>query len=402
MTAPPVLTPHTTLPTAKPSKARVAGAKAGSRVVDLRRSGPWRQKEKYCAEATVRMARRMSSRGGGRGASARVPSAVLLHRILVRSRLPVLVVTLAIVYGTVGYWLVEGKNLLDAFYETVLTLSTLGVGTGPPGPGGKIFTVSLILFGVVALFTAIGVGTEVVASGELGRWLRMSQTARGIGRLSGHYVICAYGRVGRAVVEELRRRDHTVVVIESKPELEPLLGEQGVPYISGDPADEMVLRQAGIERARGLICAVDSDAAPVVITLTARALNPDLQIVARASERASIDKLVRAGADEVVSPYGLTGRRMAILAVQPSVLEVLDLLNLGSDIRLEEFAVRAGTHLDSLTIAEARARYAGVTILALKKPGSEVAANPDLKVRLTPGDLIVALGPAEVLNRMAG
>ena len=350
----------------------------------------------------MRMARRMSSRGGGRGASARVPSAVLLHRILVRSRLPVLVVTLAIAYGTVGYWLVEGKNLLDAFYETMLTLSTLGVGTGPPGPGGKIFTVSLILFGVVALFTAIGVGTEVVASGELGRWLRMSQVSRSIGRLSGHYVICAYGRVGRAVVEELRRRDHTVVVIESKPELEPLLGEQGVPYISGDPADEMVLRQAGIERARGLICAVDSDAANVFITLTARALNPDLQIVARASERASIDKLVRAGADEVVSPYGLTGRRMAILAVQPSVLEVLDLLNLGSDIRLEEFAVRAGTHLDSLTIAEARARYAGVAILALKKPGSEVSANPDGAVGLTPGDLIVALGPAEILNRMAG
>jgi voltage-gated potassium channel len=197
------------------------------------------------------MARRMSSRGSGRGASARVPSAVLLHRILLRSRLPVLVVTLAIAYGTVGYWLVEGKNLLDAFYETMLTLSTLGVGAGPPpGPGGKIFTVSLILFGVVALFTAIGVGTEVVASGELGRWLRMSQTARSIGRLSGHYVICAYGRVGRAVMEELRGRGHTAVVIESKPELEPLLGEHGVPYLSGDPADETVLRQAGIERAR--------------------------------------------------------------------------------------------------------------------------------------------------------
>jgi voltage-gated potassium channel len=117
-------------------------------------------------------------------------------------------------------------------------------------------------------------------------------------------------------------------------------------------------------------------------------------------ERVSIDKLVRAGADEVVSPYGLTGRRMAVLAVQPTVLEVLDLLNLGSDIRLEEVAVRAGTHLDGLTIAEARAHYAGVTILALKKPGSGVAANPDDKVRLAPGDLIVALGPAETLSRM--
>ena len=184
----------------------------------------------------------------------------------------------------------------------------------------------------------------------------MNQASRNIGHLSGHYVICAYGRVGRAVTQELRRRNCTLVVIESTPELEPLLAEHGVRYIPGDPADESVLRQAGIERARGLICAVDSDAANVFITLTARALNPHLRIVARASERTSIDKLVRAGADEVVSPYGLTGRRMAVLAVQPSVLEVLDLLNLGSDIRLEEVAVRAGMHLDSLTIGEARAR----------------------------------------------
>jgi voltage-gated potassium channel len=160
----------------------------------------------------------------------------------------------------------------------------------------------------------------------------MNQAARSIGQLTGHYVICAYGRVGRAVTQELRRRGYTLVVIESKPELEPLLAEHGIRYIPGDLADEAVLRQAGIERARGLICAVDSDAANVFITLTARALNPGLRIVARASEQASIGKLVRAGADEVVSPYGLTGRRMAVLAVQPSVLEVLDLLNLGSDI----------------------------------------------------------------------
>jgi len=179
--------------------------------------------------------------------------------------------------------------VLDAFYAIVLALNTLGVEAGPPpDPGGKVFTVSVILFGVVALSTAIGVGTEVVASGELGRWLRMNQAARSISRLSGHYVTCGYGRVGRAVLEELRRRHYSLVVIESKPELEPLLAEHGVRHISGDPADEGVLRQAGIDRARGLICAVDSDAANVFITLTARALNPSLRIVARASERASV------------------------------------------------------------------------------------------------------------------
>lgn len=333
---------------------------------------------------------------------SRVPSAALRSRMLARFRLPVLLVALAFAYGTVGYWLVEDKNPLDAFYTTVLTLSTVGVGQSPPSPGGKVFTISLILFGVVALFTAIGVGTEVVASGELGRWLRRSRMTRSVDRLSGHYVICAYGRVGRAVMEELRRYHRPVVVIEPKPELEPVLAEHDVPYLPGDPTDETVLRQAGIERARGLICAVDSDAANVFITLTARALNPHLRIVARASERTSIDKLLRAGADEVVSPYGLSGRRMAVLAVQPSVLEVLDLLNLGPDIRLEEVAVRARTHLDGLTIAEARTRYAGVAILAVRKPGNEVSPNPGHDMRLTPGDLIVALGPVAILDRMAG
>jgi voltage-gated potassium channel len=348
------------------------------------------------------MPRRMRPQRSGQRNPVRVPSAVLRNRIIARSRLPVLVVTLAIVYGTAGYWLVEGKGLLDAFYETILTLSTVGVGTGPPpGAGGKMFTVSLILFGVGALFIAIGVGTEVVASGELGRWLRMSMVSRGIGRLTGHYVVCAYGRVGRAVVEELERRGDTVVVIEARPELEPLLGEHGVRYLLGDPAAETVLKQARIQQARGLICAVDSDAANVFITLTARALNPDLRIVARASERASIDKLVRAGADEVVSPYGLTGRRMAVLAGQTTVLEALDLLDLGSDIRLEEVAVRAGTHLDGLTITEARSHYPGVAILALKKPEGGISANPDDNVRLAPGDLVVVLGPGTILDGMA-
>ena len=122
----------------------------------------------------MRIARRMGSRGTGRQDPVRAPSVALRNRILARSRVPVLVVMLAFGYGTVGYWLVEGKSLLDAFYAAVLTLSTVGVEPGPPpAPAGKVFTASLILFGVVALFTAIGVGTEVVASGDLGRWLRM-------------------------------------------------------------------------------------------------------------------------------------------------------------------------------------------------------------------------------------
>ncbi|MCQ4082807.1 potassium channel protein [Streptomyces sp. RB6PN25] len=319
-----------------------------------------------------------------------------------RFKLPITLVVVALIYGTLGYWLVEGKDLLDAFYTTVLTLSTVGVGQGPAqGSGGKVFTISLIFFGVMALFTAIGVGTEVVASGEVARWMRRSRMIKRVDRLSGHYVVCAFGRVGRAVVEELRRQERTGVVIEPKPELAGTIAEHAILHVAGDPTDEAVLRRAGIQRAQGLICAVDSDAANVFITLTARALNPDLRIIARAAESASVDKLIRAGADEVVSPYRLSGRRMALLAVQPSMREVVDLLDLGPDIRLEEVAVRPGSRLDGLTVMEARTRYAGVAILALRKPSSTVAANPEPGVRLAPGDLIIVLGPVGILDRMA-
>lgn len=351
---------------------------------------------------------RLPDRGGGRsrGASAALRDAngdrPRWERLLGRFRLPMLLVSVALLYGTLGYWWIEGQSLLDALYTTVLTLSTVGVGTGPaPGPGGKVFTISLIFFGVVALFTAIGVGAEVVASGELGRWMRRSRMDRSVDRLSGHYVICAYGRVGRAVMAELRRQSRPGVVIESKPELAEVLEEHGVLHIKGDATDEQVLRRAGIERATGLVCAVDSDAANVFITLTARALNPDLRIIARAAESSSVDKLMRAGADEVVSPYGLSGRRMALLALQPSVLEVLDLLDLGPGIRLEEVVVRPGSRLDGLTVLEARTRFAGVAILALREPEREVDANPDPHLRLAAGHLIVVLGPDAILDRMA-
>lgn len=320
-----------------------------------------------------------------------------------RFRLPLLLVVLALCYGTIGFWLIEGLSLLDAFYSTVLTLSTVGLGNGPViGVAGKLFTVSLILFGVATLFAAIGVGTEVLTSGELARWLRRKRMTRRTEHLSGHYVICAYGRVGRAVTEELGRHHRAVLVIESKPELQALLADHNIPCVVGDPADETVLRQAGIERADGLVCAVDSDAANVFITLTARALNPRLRIVARAAEHRSVDKLRRAGADEVLSPYGLSGRRMALLALQPSVLEVLDLLDLGADIRLEEIAVQPGTPLHGLTIAEAQTRYAGVAILAVRQPGGHLSTNPDHTLCLGTGDLVITLGPIAILDGMTG
>ncbi len=323
-------------------------------------------------------------------------------RLLTRFRVPLLLVAAAVGYGIAGFLLIERVSVLGAVYQTVLVLSTIGTGSPEPrGDGAKIFTITLILVGVAALFTAIGVGTEVLASGELARWVRRRRMTGRLGRLSGHFIVCAYGRVGRAVVEELRGPGCEVVVIESRADLEPLLAEQDLVHLLGDPSDEQVLRTAGVERARGLVCAVDSDAANVYITLTARALSPSLRIIARASGPGSAENLVRAGADEVISPYRLSGRRMALLAMRPSVVEMLDLLGFGPDFRLEEVLVRPGSRLDGLTIAEALARYSGVSILAVKQPGAELSPAPDHAMRLGPGDLIVSVGPSPVLDRIS-
>ena len=339
-------------------------------------------------------------RRGGHGVVGRWRLSVGAGPLISRFRLPLVLVLAAMAFGTIGNWL-EGHNLLDAVYRTILTLSTVGVGTPEPeGVFAKLFTISLILFGVVAAFTAIGVITSIVASGELSTWIRRRYLARRVDRLEGHYVVCAYGRVGRAVIDELRRHGTPSVVIESKPDLAPP-DESDLAFVLGDSTDEAVLRSAGIERARGLICAVDSDAANVFITLTARAINPGLRIIARAAEAASVDKLTRAGADEVVSPYRLSGRRMAVLCLQPSVLEMLDLLNLGPDIRLEEVVVRPESQLAGRTIGDALSRHTGVAILALKQPGSDVIANPDRDTQLAPDDIIMAIGPVTLLNSMA-
>jgi voltage-gated potassium channel len=322
--------------------------------------------------------------------------------LLARFRVPLLLVVVAVVYGTTGFMLIERVGLLDALYQTVLVLSTIGTGTPEPrGGGAKVFTVSVILIGVAAVFTGIGVGTEVLVSGDLARWVRRRRMTGRVGRLSGHFVVCAYGRVGRTVVTELRAQGTSVVVIESKPELEALLSEQRLPYVVGDPSDERVLSAAGIAQARGLVCAVDSDATNVYITLTARALNPTLRIVARASEPGSADKLLRAGADEAISPYRLSGRRMALLAMRPALVEMLDLLGFGPDFRLEEVKVRAGSPLDGLSIAEALTRYAGASILAVKQPGAALSPAPDRALRLAPGDLVVSVGPSTTLDRMS-
>ncbi len=231
------------------------------------------------------------------------------HVLLRRMRLPAGILVFALLYGTSGYMLIEQYNPLDALYMTVTTLVTVGYGEiHPLGPGGRAFTLTLITIGVGAVFILIGAFTSALASGELGLSLKRRTMRSRLDALDGHYIICAYGRVGRAAAEELTRQGQAVVVIESLEELESRLVEDGMTYIMGDPTDDAILELAGLHRAKALLCAVDNDAVNVYITLTARSLNPDLFIVSRASRPESVDKLRRAGSNRIISPYSLERR----------------------------------------------------------------------------------------------
>ena len=316
-------------------------------------------------------------------------------------RLPVALLGFAIAYGTTGYVVLEGFSPLNALYMTVTTLTTVGFGEIEPlSRVGRAFTLSLIAIGIVAVFVLIAVLTSIVASGQLGRSLARRGMRRQIDNLRNHFVICAFGRVGRAATEELTEQGADVVVVEIDPDLEQEMMEAGVPYLVDDPSDESVLDTAGIRRAQALLCAVDSDEINVYITLTARAMNPELFIIARAARPESIAILERAGANRVVSPYTISGSRMAALALRPAVLEFVDMVSVAPDLRIEELVVGAGSGLASRSVRDVCAPHAGVMILAVRQPSGETLVPPRADTMLSAGDVLIVVGPAQALGKL--
>lgn len=252
------------------------------------------------------------------------PAAVDTRDIARRFRLPLLLTVGVIVYGTVGYWLVINEaSLLDALYWTVLTLGGVGFrDTQLAGPGAEVFSISLIVALLVAVVLTAAIGSDLVASGDLARARKRRRMDRRIAALRDHFVLCGFGRVGRVIVSEYRKLDIPVVVIEIDPRSQEELHDLDVPHLIADPQNDGVLEEAGIEHARGIICAVDSDAINAFIALSARTLNPRLVIIARAADPDSVSKLARVGVDHVVSPYALTGMRMAADSLLPRASDI--------------------------------------------------------------------------------
>ncbi len=318
-----------------------------------------------------------------------------------RSRLPRGVLIAAgpvvlIVGGITGY-LSFGYSPWAAVAMTLLTLTTVGFVSGSHVPTDVlVFTAVLALLGVTLFLVIIGLVAAAIVDGRLTLFSRSRRMRQQIGELRGHFIVCAYGRVGRAIARELEAEGVPFVVVDSKPQLEPDLERDGACYLIGDASDEAVLRQAGIDRAQGLICAVDSDAENVFITIVARSLSAALLIVARAAREHSADRLYRAGATHVVSPYVTSGRRMANLAIRPHVMEFFDIARTGQPgLRLEELEITEGSPLAGRSLQD----LGGPAVpLLVRHADGQLIASPAPELQLRAGDVLVVFGEVSDLN----
>lgn len=316
-------------------------------------------------------------------------------------RWPAVLVVFVLAYGVVGYMWLEGWTLSDALYMTLLALTTVGFEeVHPLGPRGQLFTISLLLMGVALVVITLSLAARAIAEGALGERSRRRRMERRIASLRNHFIICAYGRVGRTVAREFEAEGVDFVVIEANEDLEEELVEDGVVYLGEDATSEQTLVAAGIERARGLVCALDSDAQNVYITLAARSLNPSVFIVGRASDPAAAERLYRAGADRVISPYVSSGRHMAMMALRPRVIDYLEISPRDAPaLRFEELQVEHGSHLVGSALKDA---CKGNIALAVRRADGEIVSNPAPDLRLQEGDLLMLLGNKDDLRPVEG
>lgn len=297
--------------------------------------------------------------------------------------------------GTVGYAVIEGWDLLDAVYMTVTTVTTVGFReVAPLSTAGRIFTLLLVVFGVGTAFYLLTAAVALVVENDLPGVFGYRRMRQKIQALADHYILCGFGRVGEEIAREFRQRGVPFVVVESNEEALSRALAQNCLVVEGDATVDDVLIEAGIHRARGLLAASDSDMGNTYITLTAKALNPAVFVVARAGQVASRSRLQRAGADRVVSPYTIGGRRMALSALQPMVLDFIDLLAIGrygeqilAEIQVEERSTLAGGKLEQVFAVCPTAKVLGV-----QKASGQTVVGPGPGEALEAGDRLIILG----------
>ncbi len=311
------------------------------------------------------------------------------------------IILLVILTGTFGYMIIEGWSIFDSFYMTIITISTTGFKElRPLSTAGMVLTVGLIITGVLALAYTGGRGVQVLVESQILRRRRMNRKLEAI---SGHYVICGFGRMGKQIAEHLLHHKLGFVVIENEPNNVAKLSELGYLFINGDATDDDALVSAGVQRAKGLVAVLSTDAENVFTTLSSRELNEDLFIVARAIDEGTEGKLKKAGADRVVKPYELGGNRMVQLLLRPGVTDFIEGIarRRDIDISLEQIIVCKGSELIGLTLAESPIRRElDIIIIAIDKSGGKFVYNPQSSTIIEAEDKLIAIGQVENLNKL--
>jgi voltage-gated potassium channel len=305
--------------------------------------------------------------------------------------------------GTAGYMLLEGWSFLDALYMTVITLTTVGFReVRPLDDSGQIFTIILAISGVGAMFYAFLSLFQFLLEGELGMLLGVRRMKGQIERLRDHYILCGFGRVGEEIAREFAARELPFVVVESNPEAIERAERRGFLLLVGDATTDEVLEEAGIERATCVLAASDSDAGNTFIVLTAKALRPDLFVVARAAYPESEPRMLRAGAERVFSPYIIAGRQMALSALHPVVVEFIDTLasrRKDSPI-LAEVDISEASDMAGRTIHDVLHQFPSIVVLGLENAAGELRVGPPSDTTLRLGDRVIVMGREDELERV--
>jgi len=306
--------------------------------------------------------------------------------------------------GTVGYMIIEKWPLMDAFYMTIITIAAVGYGeVNKLSPEGRIFTVILIFMGVgYFIYVASGL-IQFLVEGRIRLVLGRRKLDTQINKLRDHFIICGYGRIGRELARFLIQKYLNVVVIEHDEARVGQMDDDGVLYLIGEATDEKVLKRAGIERAKGLVTAVATDADNVFLVLIARQINPKLFIVARASQNDAKKTLTAAGADKVISPYDLGARRMAHAILRPTVIKFLEMAFADDkvDIQVEEITIRPASELVGRSIIDSGIRSNfDLMIIVIRKPGDDMVFNPKADTVIAAGDTMVVVGSARDIKRL--
>lgn len=307
--------------------------------------------------------------------------------------------------GTLWYWLVEGWSWEDAAYMTVITLATVGYSeTHPLGSRGRLFTIALILLGVVNIGYIVNRFTEAIIQGYFQEGIRLQQQRRLMESLTEHYIICGFSRTGRQIAKEFRAEDVPFVVIDSEMESVQRAQAEGYTAYQGDATLDDTLLKVGIERAMCIVAALPSDAENLYIVLSAKTLNTGIRVIARASTEEALQKLRRGGADEVISPYITGGKRMAAAALRPQVLDFVDGILTGADRQLymEEFLLDpAFCPFVGQSLQKARLRsQSGALVLAIRRVDGTLIGGPTGDTVLMPGDRLIGMGTAEQLRSL--